>query len=413
MGRTTLKMPQLGESVTEGTVDRWLKQEGDMVRRDEPIVEVVTDKVNAEIPSPLEGRLVRINVQAGETVPIGAALAELEVEGAVETPAEPTNPRGAEGDARQTAAPPATATPRASSRSASSADGERVSPAVRRLLDDNGLELSQIAGTGGAGRVRREDVIAYLSDHRSSPAAKGQPTAALSDPRDELVRISAVRRQIAEHMVRSVSTSPHAWALREVDVTNLVGYRAAQKNQFEARYGFPLSYVPFFIQIVCDALMKNPYLNSTWTDEGIVLKHYVNMGIAVALPDSLIVPVIKNADQMGFMDLARALNDLATRARNKTLRPEDVRGGTFTLNNTGALGSVAGQSIINQPQAAILSTESIRKRPVAVDDAVAIRPMMNLTMSFDHRIIDGLAASRFLNAVQSGIEEWTAASLKI
>ena len=408
MGRTTLKMPQLGESVTEGTVDRWLKQEGDMVRLDEPIVEVVTDKVNAEIPSPFEGRLVRINVAAGETVAIGTALAELEVEGADDA-AEPPKPETVKRDEPA----PSTPAPRAPSPAASSTEGDRVSPAVRRLLEDNGLELSQVTGTGGAGRVRREDVIAYLAEHRTPAPAKAQPAAHPSDPRDELVRISAVRRQIAEHMVRSVSTSPHAWALREVDVTNLVEYRAAQKDQFEARHGFPLSYVPFFIQIVCDALMKNPYLNSTWTEEGIILKPYVNMGIAVALPDSLIVPVIKDADQMGFIDLAHALNDLATRARNKTLHPEDVHGGTFTLNNTGALGSVAGQSIINQPQAAILSTESIRKRPVAVDDAVAIRPMMNLTMSFDHRIIDGLAASRFLNAVQSGIEDWTPASLKI
>jgi len=408
MGRTTLKMPQLGESVTEGTVDRWLKQEGDMVRLDEPIVEVVTDKVNAEIPSPFEGRLVRINVAAGETVAIGTALAELEVEGTADA-AEPAKP---ETDNRDEPAPSAPA-PRAPSSAASSTEGDRVSPAVRRLLEDNGLELSQVTGTGGGGRVQRDDVIAYLAEHRTPARAKAQPTAPPSDPRDELVRISTVRRQIAEHMVRSVSTSPHAWALREVDVTNLVEYRAAQKAQFEARHGFPLSYVPFFIQIVCDALMKNPYLNSTWTEQGIILKPYVNMGIAVALPDSLIVPVIKDADQMGFIDLAHSLNDLATRARNKTLRPEDVRGGTFTLNNTGALGSVAGQSIINQPQAAILSTESIRKRPVVVDDAVAIRPMMNLTMSFDHRIIDGLAAARFLNAVQSGIEDWTPASLKI
>jgi 2-oxoisovalerate dehydrogenase E2 component (dihydrolipoyl transacylase) len=408
MGRTTLKMPQLGESVTEGTVDRWLKQEGDMVRLDEPIVEVVTDKVNAEIPSPFEGRLVRINVAAGETVAIGTALAELEVEGTADA-AEPAKP---ETDNRDEPAPSAPA-PRAPSSAASSTEGDRVSPAVRRLLEDNGLELSQVTGTGGGGRVQRDDVIAYLAEHRTPGPAKGQPAAPPSDPRDELVRISTVRRQIAEHMVRSVSTSPHAWALREVDVTNLVEYRAAQKAQFEARHGFPLSYVPFFIQIVCDALMKNPYLNSTWTEQGIILKPYVNMGIAVALPDSLIVPVIKDADQMGFIDLAHSLNDLATRARNKTLRPEDVRGGTFTLNNTGALGSVAGQSIINQPQAAILSTESIRKRPVVVDDAVAIRPMMNLTMSFDHRIIDGLAAARFLNAVQSGIEDWTPASLKI
>lgn len=406
MGRTTLKMPQLGESVTEGTVDHWLKQEGDMVRRDEPIVEVVTDKVNAEIPSPFEGRLVRINVGPGETVAIGTALAELEVEGAPDAAAEPARP-AVDQDATPASSPAARHAP------ASSADGEKVSPAVRRLLEDNGLELSQITGSGGGGRVRREDVIAYLAEHSRAAPAKAQPAAAAADPRDELVRISAVRRQIAEHMVRSVSTSPHAWALREVDVTNLVAYRAAQKNQFEARHGFPLSYVPFFIQIVCNALMKNPYLNSTWTEEGIILKHYVNMGIAVALPDSLIVPVIKDADKMGFIDLAHALNDLATRARNKTLRPEDVRGGTFTLNNTGALGSVAGQSIINQPQAAILSTESIRKRPVAVDDAVAIRPIMYVTMSFDHRIVDGLAASRFLNDVQGGIEEWTPASLKL
>jgi len=399
-------MPQLGESVTEGTVDRWLKQEGDMVRRDEPIVEVVTDKVNAEIPSPFEGRLVRINVGAGETVVIGTALAEVEVEGTADA-AEPAKP---EADKRDEPAP-STPEPRAPSPAASSAEGDRVSPAVRRLLEDNGLELSQITATGG--RVRREDVIAYLAEHHTPKPAKAQPAGPPSDPRDELVRISAVRRQIAEHMVRSVSTSPHAWALREVDVTNLVEYRAAQKAQFEARHGFPLSYVPFFIQIVCDALMKNPYLNSTWTEEGIILKPYVNIGIAVALPDSLIVPVIKDADQMGFIDLAHAVNDLATRARNKKLRPEDVRGGTFTLNNTGALGSVAGQSIINQPQAAILSTESIRKRPVAVEDAVAIRPIMNLTMSFDHRIVDGLASSRFLNAVQSGIEDWTPANLKI
>ncbi len=221
------------------------------------------------------------------------------------------------------------------------------------------------------------------------------------------MRISAVRRQIAEHMVRSVSTSPHAWALREVDVTRLLEYREAEKDAFRERHGFPLSYVPFFVQIVCEALLKNPYLNSSWTDEGIVLKHYVNMGIAVALPDTLIVPVVKDADLMGFMDLAQAINDLAVRARGKSLRPEDVRGGTFTLNNTGALGSVAGQSIINQPQAAILSTESIRRRPWVVGDTIAIRPLMNLTMSFDHRIIDGLAASRFLNDVQAGIEEWT------
>jgi 2-oxoisovalerate dehydrogenase E2 component (dihydrolipoyl transacylase) len=412
MGLTTLKMPQLGESVTEGTVDRWLKQEGDIVRRDEPIVEVVTDKVNAEIPSPVEGRLVRIKVSPGETVPIGATLAELEVEGATVTApekAEAVKP-----------APPAAETQPHPEPGPEPEGAGRLSPGIRRLIEENGLQASEIKGTGPGGRVRREDVMSHLAEHRA-PAPRAEPPAASGptprrgpgDRGDEVVRISAVRRQIAEHMVRSVSTSPHAWALREVDVTGILEYREAEKDRFRERHGFALSYVPFFVQIVCEALMKNPYLNSTWSDDGIVLKHYVNMGIAVALPDTLIVPVVKDADLMGFVDLAHAINDVATRARSKSLRPEDVRGGTFTLNNTGALGSVAGQSIINQPQAAILSTESIRRRPVVVGDAVGIRPIMNLTMSFDHRIIDGLAAARFLNDVQAGIEDWTPEKIRL
>ncbi|HEV2477563.1 MAG TPA: dihydrolipoamide acetyltransferase family protein [Candidatus Dormibacteraeota bacterium] len=401
MGRATLKMPQLGESVTEGTVDRWLKQEGDFVRRDEPIVEVVTDKVNAEIPSPFEGRLVRIAVEAGQTVAIGAALAELEVEGAAAAPTEVKPETAPQASAHRVAAP------------ARPSEDARVSPAVRKLVQDNQLDLAQIAGTGPGGRVTRDDVKAYLAGGPAPAAASAASLMRTGERGDELVRITAVRRQIAEHMVRSVTTSPHAWSLREVDTTNLRAYREANKEEFQARYSFALSYVPFFVQVVCHALIANPYLNSTWTDEGIVLHHYVNMGIAVALPDALIVPVIKDADLMGFTDLAHAINDIATRARDKRLKPEDVRGGTFTLNNTGALGSVAGQSIINQPQAAILSTESIRKRPVVVNDEVVIRPIMNLTMSFDHRIVDGLAASRFMNDVAKGIEEWSPASLRL
>jgi 2-oxoisovalerate dehydrogenase E2 component (dihydrolipoyl transacylase) len=402
VGLTTLKMPQLGESVTEGTVDHWLKQEGEMVRRDEPIVEVVTDKVNAEIPSPVEGKLVRIKVAPGETVPIGAALAELEVEGAMVAASEAPKAPAETPERPPAARPPAEQGP---------AESARISPGIRKLIEDNGLELAQIKGTGSGGRVRREDVLGYLSEkmHAAAPSAAPRP----SDRGDEVVRISAVRRQIAEHMVRSVSTSPHAWALREVDVTRLVEYREAEKDAFRDRHGFALSYLPFFVQIVCEALLKNPYLNSSWTEEGIVLKHYVNMGIAVALPDTLIVPVVKDADLMGFTDLAYAINDLAVRARTKALRPEDVRGGTFTLNNTGALGSVAGQAIINQPQAAILSTEAIRRRPAVVGDTIAIRPLMNLTMSFDHRIVDGLAAGRFLHDVQSGIEDWTPQKIRI
>lgn len=424
MGLAMLNMPQLGESVTEGTVDRWLKKEGEMVLRDEPIVEVVTDKVNAEIPSPFEGRLVRICVAAGETVTIGSPLAEFEVEGAVVTPA-PADPK--EVASRESPPVPIPVLPPMRGqtlRPSTSVDGAKISPVVRRLIDENGLDLSEITGTGDGGRVTRADVTSYLSARESAATATADAksggasgyigaAATSSSVREELVRISAIRRTIAEHMIRSLSTSPHAWALREVDVTRLIEYREAHQAEFQARHGFPLSYVPFFVQIVSEALMKNPYLNSTWTEEGILLKHYVNMGIAVALPDGVIVPVIKDADQKGFTDIAHALNDLATRARSKSLRPEDVQGGTFTLNNTGALGSVAGQAIINQPQAAILCTEGIRKRPTVVNDSIVIRPIMNLTMSFDHRIVDGLAASQFLNAVQNGIEEWTPTNIKI
>ena len=329
-------MPQLGESVTEGTVERWLKQEGDLVRRDEPLVEVVTDKVNAEVPSPFEGRLTRVAVPEGTTVAIGTPLAEFEVEGAEEAPAAPAPP---------TAPSPAPV------------------------------------------------------PEPSAPAAPGK--------REELVRISAVRRQIAEHMVHSKHVSPHAWGMREVDMSSLVAYREASKDDFADRHAFSLTYLPFVIQVVCDALKANPFLNSSWTDNGILLKTYINIGVAVALPDALIVPVIRDADQLGLLDLARTINDLAIRARTKALRPEDVRDGTFTVNNTGAIGSIQGMAIINQPQAAILSTEKIVKRPVVVDDAIVIRPIMYLTMSFDHRIVDGLQAGRFLDAVQSGLEGWT------
>ena len=231
--------------------------------------------------------------------------------------------------------------------------------------------------------------------------------------REELVPVSAVRRQIADHMVRSKRVSPHAWGMRQVDMSALVAYREAHKDDFAARHGISLTYLPFVIQVVCDALKANPHLNSTWTDEGILLKHYLSIGVAVALPEGLIVPVIKDADRLGLLDLARAISDLATRARTRRLRPEDVRDGTFTVNNTGAIGSIAGMAIINQPQAAILSTEKIVKRPVVVDDAVVIRPIMYLTISFDHRIVDGMQVGRFMDDVQGGLEAWSPARIRL
>jgi len=222
-----------------------------------------------------------------------------------------------------------------------------------------------------------------------------------------------MRKSIAEHMVRSLATSPHACTLQEIDVTNLVRYREAEKDSFNTRHGVPLTYLPFVAQIVCDALREFPWLNSSWSDEGVILKRYVNLGIAVSIPDGLIVPVVKDADRLGFTDLVRTINDLVERARSKQLKPDDLQNGTFTLNNTGATGSIASQPIINQPQAAILTTESIVKRAVVIDDAIAMRHMMNMCLSFDHRSIDGMMAGQFLGAIKKRLDEWTPGSIRL
>ncbi|HEX6351174.1 MAG TPA: dihydrolipoamide acetyltransferase family protein [Candidatus Dormibacteraeota bacterium] len=429
MGVAPIKMPQLGESVTEGTVDRWLKKEGDFVKRDEPLVEVVTDKVNAEIPSPFEGTLVKISVTEGTTVNVGAEIAQIETEAAAAAAAAPpaeAPPAEAPAEAPAKAAAPATPAPPAAAAPSGDGQRQRFSPAVRRLAEEHGIDPSAIKGTGEGGRVTRDDVLAFVQAGTHEAAAPGAPAAPAaptvptrpSPPRgegdqEELVRISAVRRQIAEHMVRSKATSPHAWTLIEVDVTELVKYRESEKEGFRERHGFPLTYLPFVAQILCEALHEFPYLNSSWTDEGILLKKYVNLGIAVAYPEGLIVPVVHNADRLGFTELAKAMNDLATRARNKQLKPEDVQGGTFTLNNTGANGSYASGPIINQPQAAILTTETIERRPRVINEAIAIRSIMNMCMSFDHRIIDGQTAGQFVNWIKGRLEGWTPASLRL
>jgi len=494
-------MPQLGESVTEGTVDRWLKKEGDFVKKDEPLVEVVTDKVNAEIPSPFEGILVKISVAEGTTIPIGTEIAQIEVEGAgtveAATPAAAAPAAATPEAAEPVAAAPDAAAPAAAAPApaagavaapvvaaaaatvaaasapvvpaAAPSDGAgrvRFSPAVRRLAEENGLDPATVTGSGEGGRVTRDDVLAYVQQMKSgkapapapapapaeqpapeavaeaAPAPAPAPAAAEAQPaaaatatpapapaapapaarpappapgdREELVRINAIRRSIAEHMVRSVQTSPHVWTMVEVDMTSLVHYREAEKEAFRARNGVNLTYLPFVGQILCEALHEFPFLNSTWTDDGIVLKKYVNLGLAVAVPpDGLIVPVVKDADRLGFTDLVRAIVDLTERARTKHLKPEDVQGGTFTLNNTGATGSMASMPIINQPQAAILTTESIMRRPVVIGDGVAIRHMMNMCMSFDHRILDGQMAGQFVNWIKRRLEAWTPADVKL
>jgi 2-oxoisovalerate dehydrogenase E2 component (dihydrolipoyl transacylase) len=291
---------------------------------------------------------------------------------------------------------------------------------VRKLAAEHGIDAAALRGSGMGGRVTRDDVLAALESDVAAPSAR-PATPAPSAPRparvdgarEEVVKLGSMRKAIAEHMVRSLATSPHAWTLQEVDVTNLVRYRATEKEGFRARHGVSLTYLPFVVQIVCDAIKQFPWLNSTWSDEGVVLKHYINMGIAVSIPDGLIVPVLKDADQLGFTELVRSINDLVERARTKQLKPDDVQGGTFTLNNTGSTGSVASQPIINQPQAAILTTESIVKRPVVIGDGIAVRDMMNMCLSFDHRIIDGMMAGQFLGTVKKRLEEWTAASIQL
>jgi 2-oxoisovalerate dehydrogenase E2 component (dihydrolipoyl transacylase) len=413
MAVSPIKMPQLGESVTEGTVDKWLKHEGDFVKRDEPLVEVVTDKVNAEIPSPFEGKLVKIAVSEGETVRVGAVIAQIETAAAAPAPAA----KELEAGTAHTEVPPE---PAAVAPAVDGGERARLSPAVRKLAGEHGLDPTSLRGSGMGGRVTRDDVLAAVGGTQAV-AAPPKPAATTPAPaavrvdgkREELVKLSVMRKSIAEHMVRSLATSPHAWTLQEVDVTNLVRYRETEKDSFKARHGAPLTYLPFVAQIVGQALQQFPWLNSSWSDEGVILKRYVNLGIAVSIPDGLIVPVVKDADQLGFTDLVRVINDLVERARNKQLKPEDVQSGTFTLNNTGATGSIASQPIINQPQAAILTTESIVKRPVVIDDAIAIRHMMNMCLSFDHRIIDGMMAGQFLGAIKKRLEEWSPGSIRL
>jgi len=427
MGVSQIKMPQLGESVTEGTVDKWLKHEGDFVKRDEPIVEVVTDKVNAEIPSPFEGKLVKIAVGEGETVRVGAVIAQIETAAAAAPAAAASAAPAKEREVAtaHTEVPPEPAggkAPAPVSRAVPAENGgerQRLSPAVRKLASEHGIDPASLRGSGLGGRVTRDDVLAALGDSQTAAPPKTTPAPAAPAPsrtdgkREELVKLSVMRKSIAEHMVRSLVTSPHAWTLQEIDVTNLVRYREAEKDNFKARHGTSLTYMPFVAQLVCEALKQFPWLNSSWSDDGVVMKRYINLGIAVAIPDGLIVPVIKDADGLGFTDLVRVTNDLVERARNKQLKPDDVQGGTFTLNNTGATGSIASQPIINQPQAAILTTESIVKRAVVVDDAIAMRHIMNMCLSFDHRIIDGMMAGQFLSAIKKGLEEWTPGSIRL
>jgi 2-oxoisovalerate dehydrogenase E2 component (dihydrolipoyl transacylase) len=392
----TVVMPKLGESVIEGQVERWLKREGERVERDEPLVEVVTAKVSTEVPSPASGVLGKILVPEGATVPVGTPIAEIEAEVAAEAAVPPA-------PAAEAPAPSAEAAPRPEA-----AGGRRFySPLVRKLAEEYGIDLEQVPGTGSGGRVTRDDVLRFVQARAAArPAAPTAPAVAPPAGReDRLIPLTAMRRAIAEHMATSACTIPHVTTLIEVDVTDLVRRREQVRQAWRERHGFDLSYVPFVIAAVIEGLRQVPVLNASWTEQGILLRGRINIGVAVALDEGLIVPVIHDADLLSFEELARATHDKVTRAREGRLSVQDVEGGTFTVNNTGALGSIVSTPIIPMGQAGIVTMEAITRRVVVLDEGtLGIRSIMNMCLSFDHRITDGLGASRFLQTVKQFLE---------
>ena len=403
-------MPMIGESVTEGTVLRWLKAEGDRVARDEPLVEVETEKVDVEIPSPWAGVLQRIVARVGDTVPVGEPLAYIEVKVVVGAQhAAPLQPAGARPvETTQVGTPPAQPERPASGEG----PADRYSPAVLALAREHGLDLSQVKGTGIEGRITRKDVLAFVAAEGAAPAAPAAPPAPAVAPRPaagEVMRLTPTRRTIAERMSRSARTVPHAWLAVEADVTRLARWRQQIKDDFRQREGADLTFLAFAVNAVVRALKEHPILNSSWSDDGIVLKREINVGVAVATGEGLIVPVIHGTDRLSIAALAKKLSDLGERARARKLTIQDVQGGTFTIDNTGAFGSIMSVPIINYPQAAILTLEAVVPRPVVVDDApdgqaIAIRHLVNLCLSFDHRILDGAQAGAFMASVKVKME---------
>jgi len=475
-----LKMPKLGESVTEGTIGKWLKQPGDKVNKYDLLVEVQTDKVNTEIPSPVAGTLKEVKVEEGQTVPIGTLLAvfdtadgeaaaqpsaaqprasaqpqtaapQAQPSAAAPKPSQPAGGPPASGRspsergpsvpppqqtqspsvsaARTAPPPPQSSYPPSQSSASATTTAERpdlsdvrATPAVRKLASEQGIDISQIEGTGLAGRVSRKDVEDFIAQRQSSqqqaasrviPAQPQAPSQSVS-PRsvpvpslagDELVPLTQMRRAIANNMVQAWS-APHAHAVMEVDMTDLMRYRERVRGEFQEREGFDLSPAAFIAKAVVEALRTVPSVNSSWTDQGLIRHRELNLGYAVALgDDGLIVPVIKDADGKSLAGLMRSIRDVVDRAKARRLTLDDLSGGTFTLNNTGPLGTIVSSPIVPPGQAAILSSEAIRKRLVVTDeDAIAIRQMMNIVIGFDHRVVDGSTAARFLTAVRDWLQ---------
>lgn len=415
MSEKQMTMPQLGESVTEGTISQWLVSAGDTVKKYDPIAEVTTDKVNAEIPSSFEGKIIKLHASEGDTLPVGEPICSIEIAGNEATGEAETTTEAAE-----------------SRQKTKQSMKKRYSPAVLRLAQEHDLDLEKITGSGRDGRITRKDVARFLeaepaqASENLNPAAGMQPAASAgcyagavagqaaapeakhsaikSEAGDRVIPLTGVRRAIAANMLRSKHEIPHAWTMIEVDVTNLVNYRNQVKNAFLKKEGHKLTYLPFFMKAIVAALKEFPRMNSTWAGDKIIEKRAVNLSLAVASEDALYVPVIKNADERSVKGLAFAVDELAARVRENRMSPDDMQGGTFTVNNTGSFGSIQSQPIINHPQAAILSIESIVKRPVVVNNMIAIRDMVNLCISIDHRVLDGLITGRFLARIKELLE---------
>ena len=424
---TNVVMPQMGESIAEGTIVRWIKKVGDNVDRDEPLFEISTDKVDAEIPSPGAGVLTEIKVKEGETVPVNSVVAVIGAAGEKAAVADRQSemPEAAVGQPEQRAGVPSSdeaeerrgAGVRDEPPSKDDLRRQKSSPLVRRIAREHNVDISQISGTGVSGRVTKSDILGFIeTGPKAAPAAAAKPAAPIGHipafkPGDkvEIVPMTIMRKKIAEHMVISARTSPHVYSVYEVDFHRLSQLRDKKKGEYE-RNGAKLSFTALIAKAVVDAIRAFPVVNASIDGDNIVYKKDVNLGIAVALDQGLIVPVIKNADEKNLTGLSRAIEDLAVRARSKKLNPEEVQGGTFTITNPGIFGAVYGLPLINQPQVAILGVGAIEKRAVVVPaddhDAIAVRPMCHLTLGYDHRLIDGADAGRFLSFIKERLEKF-------
>jgi 2-oxoglutarate dehydrogenase E2 component (dihydrolipoamide succinyltransferase) len=432
---TDIIMPQMGESIVEGTITKWLKKPGDKVQRDEPLFEISTDKVDAEIPAPASGVLQEIKVTEGTTVGVNTVVGTIAADGeAASAPAKPAaaappsaeKPVAAKAEEKKAApSPPPSATP--ASAAHEEEEEARSSPLVRKIAREHGVSLSQVSGTGLGGRITKQDILSFIESPSSAPAAAPQsqpasaPPAATSRPTappapapypGDLVPVTNMRKIIAQRMIESRRTSAHVHCMYEVDLTRIVNLRNKHKVGFEQRHGARLTFMPFFVRSAVIALQQWPIINATLEGDNIHYHRQINMGIAVALDWGLIVPVLKNAGDLNFLGLQHGISDLGERARTKKLKPEDVEGSTFTVTNPGQFGAVFGLPIINQPNSAIMGVGGITKQPMVVtdkdgNDSIAIRSVVHLTLGYDHRLIDGAVADQFMAQVKKNLETWT------